>query len=66
MIVSISKYSSISKFPLSTILEFSMVEIDFKKIEDKWQKKWEQEKIFEVQDNVEGKDNYYVFSVNFV
>ena len=36
------------------------MEYDFKKIEQKWQKVWEDEKRFEVQNHKEGKENMYV------
>lgn len=37
-----------------------MKEYNFKEIEAKWQAVWEKEKRFEVENHVEGKENYYV------
>ncbi len=36
-----------------------MENYDFKKIEKKWQKKWDEAKIFEVKENVKGKEKFY-------
>jgi leucyl-tRNA synthetase len=40
-------------------------EYDFQKIEKKWQKKWEQEKVFEVKEDLtkNGKEKYYVLEM---
>ncbi len=35
----------------------------FKDIEQKWQKKWEEDNIFKTFDEVDGKENYYVLSM---
>ena len=40
-----------------------MVEIDFKELEEKWQKKWKESKVFEVEDSVKGRENYYVLEM---
>ena len=32
---------------------------DHKKIEEKWQKRWEKEKLYETKDSVKGKENFY-------
>lgn len=40
-----------------------MKEYSFKEIEQKWQKKWEDNNIFKTENNVEGKENYYVLSM---
>jgi len=41
------------------------IEYDFQKIEKKWQKKWEKEKIFEVKEDLSknGKEKYYVLEM---
>ncbi|MAG39483.1 leucine--tRNA ligase [Candidatus Pacearchaeota archaeon] len=39
-----------------------MVEVNFKKIESKWQKKWEEEKIFEAKEDSK-KEKYYVLEM---
>lgn len=35
---------------------------DHKTIEEKWQKKWKEEKLYEIPNNVEGKENYYLLT----
>jgi len=37
--------------------------IDFSKIERKWQKRWEKEKVFVVKDNIKGKKKFYVLDM---
>ena len=37
--------------------------MDYKEIEKKWQKVWEDEKRFEVPNHVEGKENKYVLNI---
>lgn len=40
-----------------------MKEYSFKEIEQKWQKKWEDNTLFKTENNVENKENYYVLSM---
>lgn len=40
-----------------------MKEYNFKEIEQKWQKKWENDNVFKTENNIEGKENYYVLSM---
>lgn len=40
-----------------------MREYNFKEIEKKWQEKWEKDNIFKTENNVNGKENYYVLSM---
>lgn len=37
-----------------------MREYDFREVESKWQNKWENENIFKIENEANGKDNYYV------
>ena len=36
---------------------------NFKEIEKKWQEKWNKDNIFKTENEVEGKENYYVLSM---
>lgn len=40
-----------------------MKEYIAKEIETKWQRKWKEDKVFKVNDHVEGKENYYVLEM---
>jgi len=40
-----------------------MTDYDFKKIEKKWIKKWDESKIFEVKENAKGKSKFYVLDM---
>ncbi|MGL6169877.1 MAG: leucine--tRNA ligase [Fusobacteriaceae bacterium] len=40
-----------------------MAEYNFREIENKWQKKWEEKKVFKTKNKVEGKENYYVLEM---
>ena len=36
---------------------------EFKEIEKKWQERWNKDNIFKTENEVEGKENYYVLSM---
>ena len=40
-----------------------MAEVDFKKIEKKWQDSWEREKVFETKEIFQKKKNYYALEM---
>ena len=40
-----------------------MREYDYKEIEKKWQEKWAKDNIFKTENEVAGKENYYVLSM---
>lgn len=40
-----------------------MKEYNFKEIENKWQKDWEEKNLFKTENKVEGKENYYVLEM---
>ncbi|MBS9775495.1 MAG: leucine--tRNA ligase [Fusobacterium sp.] len=40
-----------------------MQEYNFREIEEKWQKKWDEKELFKTENKVENKENYYVLSM---